>query len=92
VGSQINILLCWLTEVGSKDIVKKHDSFVTVTTKIIRKHQKIIKISENIENLYSNIALLQFTLNTVMICSLAFLIVTVSKIIKISNIKILIPL
>ncbi|XP_018364801.1 PREDICTED: odorant receptor 4-like [Trachymyrmex cornetzi] len=76
VGSQINILLCWLTKLGSKDIENKHDSFVTVTTKIIRKHQKIINLSENIENLYSYIALLHFALNIVMICSLAFLIVT----------------
>ncbi|XP_028044960.2 odorant receptor 4 [Monomorium pharaonis] len=76
VGSQINILLRWLTEVGSIDIEKKRDSFVTVMTEIIRKHQKIINLSENIENLYSYIALLQFTSNTVMICSLGFLIVT----------------
>ncbi|XP_018047579.1 PREDICTED: odorant receptor 4-like [Atta colombica] len=76
VGSQMNILLCWLTKFGSKDIENKHNSFVTVTTKIIRKHQKIINFSENVENLYSYIALLQFTLNIVMICSLAFLIVT----------------
>ncbi|XP_011065059.1 PREDICTED: putative odorant receptor 92a [Acromyrmex echinatior] len=76
VGSQMNILLCWLTKLGSKDIENKHDSFVTVTTKIIQKHQKIINLSENVENLYSYIALLHFTLNIVMICSLAFLIVT----------------
>jgi len=87
VGSQINILLCWLSKFGSKDIEDKHDSFVTVTTKIIRKHQKIINFSENVENLYTYIALLHFTLNIVMICSLAFLIVTVSKVIYISNIK-----
>ncbi|XP_018047580.1 PREDICTED: odorant receptor 4-like [Atta colombica] len=87
VGSQINILLCWLSKLGSKDIEDKHDSFITVTTKIIRKHQKIINFSENVENLYSYIALLHFTLNIVMICSLAFLIVTVSKVIYISNIK-----
>ncbi|XP_011156294.1 odorant receptor 4 [Solenopsis invicta] len=75
VGSQINILLHWLTEVGPTDETKR-GSFVTVMTKIIQKHQKIINLSENIENLYSYIALLQFTSNTVMICSLGFLIVT----------------
>ncbi|KAL6429650.1 hypothetical protein ACFW04_007520 [Cataglyphis niger] len=67
-GGQINILLCWLTEVGSIEIARM--------TKIIRKHQNIINFAEKIENLYSYIALLQFTSNTVMICSLAFLIVT----------------
>ncbi|XP_070150957.1 odorant receptor 4-like isoform X2 [Polyergus mexicanus] len=68
IGGQINILLCWLTEAGSIEIARM--------TKIIRKHQKIIRFSEKIESLYSYIALLQFTSNTVMICSLTFLIVT----------------
>ncbi|XP_011631564.1 putative odorant receptor 92a [Pogonomyrmex barbatus] len=63
-------------KIGSKDIEEKHNSIVIVMSKIIRKHQKIIHLSENIENLYSYIALLQFTSNTVMICSLGFLIVT----------------
>ncbi|XP_011865007.1 PREDICTED: odorant receptor 4-like [Vollenhovia emeryi] len=76
VVSQINTLLCWLTEVGSNEIGKTNDSFVTAMSKIIRKHQKIINLSENIENLFSYIALLQFTSNTVIICSLGFLIVT----------------
>ncbi|XP_024885094.1 odorant receptor 13a-like [Temnothorax curvispinosus] len=76
VGSQINILLRWLREIGSKNIEKTHDSFVTVITKIIRKHQSIINLSEKIENLYSYIVLLQFTSNTMIICSLGFLIVT----------------
>ncbi|KAF3054407.1 Odorant receptor 351 [Nylanderia fulva] len=46
------------------------------TNEIIRNHQKVIKFAEYIENMYTYIALLQFTLNTVLICSLAFLIVT----------------
>ncbi|XP_020289117.1 odorant receptor 4-like [Pseudomyrmex gracilis] len=75
VGGQINILLCWLTKIKPEEMGKKHESIVTVT-KIIRKHQKIISLSGNIENLYSHIALVQFTSNTVMICSLGFLIVT----------------
>lgn len=52
-----------------------------ITSKIIQKHQKIINFSENIESLYTYIALLQFVSNTIMICSIAFVIVTVSKII-----------
>ncbi|KAL0134037.1 hypothetical protein PUN28_001137 [Cardiocondyla obscurior] len=76
VGSQVNVLLCWLTEVGAKDVEKSHDFFVTFMTKIIRKHQKIISLSESIENLYSYIALTKFISNTLMICSLGFLIVT----------------
>ncbi|XP_072750612.1 odorant receptor 9a-like isoform X1 [Anoplolepis gracilipes] len=68
LGGQINILTSWLMEAGSIEIARM--------TKIIQKHQKIISFSEKIENLYSYIALLQFASNTVMICSLAFLIVT----------------
>ncbi|KAL0134053.1 hypothetical protein PUN28_001140 [Cardiocondyla obscurior] len=47
-----------------------------MTNKIIRKHQKVISFSEYIEDLYTYIALVQFTSNTVLICSLGFLIVT----------------
>lgn len=49
---------------------------------IIQKHQKIVSFSENIEYLYTYVALVQFVSNTVMICSLGFLIVTVSNIIN----------
>ncbi|XP_036141345.1 odorant receptor 13a-like isoform X2 [Monomorium pharaonis] len=75
VGSQINILLYSLTAIGSKDIRKK-DSFLTVMTKIIEKHKKIIILSENIENVFAPISLMKFLSNTTMICSLGFLIVT----------------
>ncbi|KAF3054406.1 Odorant receptor 090 [Nylanderia fulva] len=68
IGGQINILLYWLSEAGPIEIAR--------ITKIIQKHQKIISFSEKIENLYSYIALLHFASNTIMICSLAFLIVT----------------
>ncbi|XP_025164029.1 putative odorant receptor 92a [Harpegnathos saltator] len=44
--------------------------------KIIRKHQKIIYFTENIETLYTFIALLQFVSNVMMICVLGFLIIT----------------
>lgn len=85
MGGQINILLHWLLEtIQTKQTGKDQKSVITMT-KIIRKHQKIIHFSQNVDNLYSYITLLQFASNTVMICSLGFLIVTVSKIIKISR-------
>ncbi|XP_032669865.1 odorant receptor 4-like [Odontomachus brunneus] len=76
IGGQMNILLRWLVgTIQPEEIRKNGESFITMT-KIIRKHQKIIHLSENVDDLYSYITLLQFASNTVMICSLGFLIVT----------------
>lgn len=73
----MDILRYWLINFASKENGKKRESITT--DKIIQKHQKIINLSKNVENLYTYIALLQFLSNTIMICSLAFLIVSVSK-------------
>jgi len=45
---------------------------------IIARHQKIIRLSDNIEELYSDIALMQFLSNTVVICCIGFTIIAVS--------------
>jgi len=45
---------------------------------LINRHQRIIDLSNNIEDLFSNIALLQFIWNTLVICCIGFLIVIVS--------------
>ncbi|XP_011688792.1 PREDICTED: odorant receptor 13a-like [Wasmannia auropunctata] len=74
IGGQMDILHRWLINFASKESGKKHESITT--DKIIQKHQKIIDFSKNVENLYTYIALLQFLSNTIMICSLAFLIVS----------------
>ncbi|CAL1674346.1 unnamed protein product [Lasius platythorax] len=74
VGGQMNILRCWLAELISK--ANKEKSIIIMMEKIIRKHQKIIYFTKNIESLYTFIAFIQFTSNTVMICLLGFLIVT----------------
>ncbi|XP_011631575.2 putative odorant receptor 92a [Pogonomyrmex barbatus] len=73
IGGQMDILCYWLTNFASKS-GKKHESITK--DKIIQKHQKIINLSENVEHLYTYIALLQFASNTIMICSLGFLIVS----------------
>lgn len=74
----MDVLRCWLNEIVIKKDKERDDSMVTMN-KIIRKHQRIISFAECIEKMYTYIALLQFTLNTVLICSLGFLIVTVSN-------------
>lgn len=76
----MDILRSWLTDFASNENGKKRALFTT--NKIIKKHQRIINFSEKVENLYTYIALLQFASNTIMICSLAFLIVSVSKELK----------
>jgi hypothetical protein len=81
-GGQLEILHYWLTQIAPHENENKHKSIVTLTNKIIQKHQKIINFSEKIESLFTYIALLLFVSNTIMICSIGFLIVTVSKIVK----------
>ncbi|XP_072750609.1 odorant receptor 4-like [Anoplolepis gracilipes] len=73
-GGQMDILRNWLIEFSSNENGKKRSLFTT--NEIIEKHQRIINFSEKVENLYTYIALLQFASNTIMICSLAFLIVS----------------
>ncbi|GAB1863063.1 Odorant receptor [Camponotus japonicus] len=74
IGGQMNILHSWLMDFTSNESVKKRTIFTI--NQIIEKHQRIINFSEKVENLYTYIALLQFASNTIMICSLAFLIVS----------------
>jgi len=70
-----------LSEITQKNLERKNiEQSVNesiVKTLIIR-HQHIITFSKNIETLYSNIALIQFVSNTLVICCLGFLIVIVS--------------
>ncbi|XP_025164033.1 uncharacterized protein LOC112588073 [Harpegnathos saltator] len=80
IGGQIDILISWLTELMSVESANKHR--FNMMKKIIRKHQKIIYFAENIEKLYTIIALLHFVSNVAMICILGFLIITVSKIVN----------
>ncbi|XP_014480074.1 PREDICTED: odorant receptor 4-like [Dinoponera quadriceps] len=73
IGAQIDILCCWLTELMSVQGANNRNNMMR---KIIQKHQKIIYFTDNIENLYTFIALLQFVSNVLMICLLGFLIIT----------------
>jgi len=46
---------------------------------LIKKHQKIIIFSEQIEDLYSYIAMVMFVTDTLIICCLGFTVVAVSN-------------
>nr|XP_012219937.1 PREDICTED: uncharacterized protein LOC105670797 [Linepithema humile] len=73
VGGQIDILRRWLMEIFSKE--RKHPSLSTIK-RIIRKHQRIIIFSGYIEDLYSSVAMVVFVSDTLIICCLAFILVT----------------
>lgn len=75
IGGQIDIIHQQLDGICTKD---KYNLPTTVAKLLISKHYKIIAFSDNIENLFNNIALMQFVSNTVIICCIGFLVVTVS--------------
>ncbi|XP_072750037.1 odorant receptor 13a-like [Anoplolepis gracilipes] len=70
VSGQIDIMRQGFQEISFKN----HVSLATIKV-LINKHQRIIDLSDNIEDLFSNIALLQFIWNTLVICCIGFLIV-----------------
>ncbi|KAF3430711.1 hypothetical protein E2986_08053 [Frieseomelitta varia] len=55
--------------------VKNHKSLRNVVKPLIDLHYQIILGSENIENLFSYIALMQLLCNTLIICCIGFLII-----------------
>ncbi|EZA57552.1 hypothetical protein X777_02090 [Ooceraea biroi] len=72
VSGQIDIMLQGFLEISAK----KHARSSLATIKIlINRHQRIIDLAENIEDLFSNVALLQFIWNTLVICCIGFLLV-----------------
>ncbi|XP_011065194.1 PREDICTED: odorant receptor 82a-like [Acromyrmex echinatior] len=75
VSGQIDIMQQDLFEISNK----KYDSstFLPVIKSLIGKHQKIITLSESIENLYTYIALMQVLWNTLVMCCTGFVIIIV---------------
>ncbi|KAL0134014.1 hypothetical protein PUN28_001131 [Cardiocondyla obscurior] len=73
VCGQIDIVRQKLSEITRKNV--KLSGNESVVKRLIIRHQKIIDFSKNIEVLFSNIALIQFVSNTLVICCLGFLIV-----------------
>ncbi|XP_072750608.1 odorant receptor 13a-like [Anoplolepis gracilipes] len=74
ISGQIDILCDWLLKAFSKNKILTMDG-ITMRT-MIMKHQRIIAFSENIENLYTYIALTLFVSDTLIICCLGYIIVT----------------
>ncbi|CAL1674357.1 unnamed protein product [Lasius platythorax] len=78
VGGQIDILHKWLMEMfpTEKKLSEKSSLSPLVVEKVIKKHQQIIIFSENIEEMYTNIAMVLFVSDTLIICCLGFILVT----------------
>ncbi|KAM0736504.1 Odorant receptor 4 [Formica fusca] len=73
VGGQIDIVREKLSKIRRTDI--EQDASDSIVKTLIVRHQRIILFSKNIEALFSNIALVQFVSNTLVICCLGFIIV-----------------
>ncbi|XP_011862405.1 PREDICTED: odorant receptor 82a-like isoform X3 [Vollenhovia emeryi] len=73
VSGQIDIMRQDIDEISNS----KNDpsTSLVVIKSLICKHQKIIILSENIENLYTYIALMQLLWNTLVICCTGFVII-----------------
>ncbi|EZA57553.1 hypothetical protein X777_02092 [Ooceraea biroi] len=74
IGGQIDIIQEQLEKICSEDS-KPHLS-KDIVKSLITKHHKIIAFSDKIESLFTQIALMQFLSNTMIICCIGFLIVT----------------
>jgi len=74
VSGQIDIMCQGLREISS---AKKSDS--SVTRSLVERHQRIISLSNNIDDFFSFVALIQFVWNSIVICSIGFMIVIVSN-------------
>lgn len=61
-------------------VENKHESRIATLRALVNKHQRIIAFADSVESVFCYVALMQFLLNTLVICFLGFLIVTVSKI------------
>ncbi|XP_071643802.1 uncharacterized protein [Temnothorax longispinosus] len=81
VSGQINIMQQDLAEI-SNFLSRKYDrsTFLLVIRNLICKHQKIIILSQNIENLYTHVALIQVLWNTLVMCCTGFVIIIVSNV------------
>ncbi|XP_011694610.1 PREDICTED: odorant receptor 13a-like [Wasmannia auropunctata] len=72
VGGQIDIMRQAIMEVHSNDEL---GTSLTVLSDLIHRHRKIINLSDDIENLFSTIGLLQLLWNTLIICCMGFMII-----------------
>lgn len=79
VGGQVDIIRQAIREVHRNSNDELSTS-LTIIDDLIHRHRKIITLSDDIENLFSSIALIQLLWNTLIICFAGFLFIFVSEI------------
>jgi len=77
VGGQVDIMRQAIMDVHTND---KLGTSLTVLRDLIHRHRKIITLSNDIETLFSFIALLQLLWNTLIICFCGFMIILVRNV------------
>jgi len=77
VSGQVDIMRQAIMEVNSNNELSTP---LTVLSNLIHRHRNIITLSNDIENLFSSIALLQLLWNTLITCCSGFMIIIVSEI------------
>ncbi|XP_070150951.1 odorant receptor 4-like [Polyergus mexicanus] len=77
VGGQIDILCKWLIDMFPTEgkLSKESKLSPLIVEKVIKKHQQIITFSAYIEELYTNIAMVLFVSDTLIICCLGYILV-----------------
>jgi len=76
VSGQIDIICQEFRNISENAIPYQSSAFILGM--LIEKHNKVYAFSENIETLFSFIALMQVVWNTLVICCLGFIIIIVS--------------
>lgn len=76
VSGQIDILCQEFKAISEKTF--SHETFISTLGILIQRHNRVFLFSDNIEKLFSFIALMQVIWNTLVICSLGFIIIIVS--------------
>nr|XP_034175210.1 odorant receptor 67c-like [Osmia lignaria] len=74
LASQIEMVCERLTKILNDD--NGEESRVPVINNIIMKHQRILDLSDNIDDVFTFISMIQFFFNTVVICFVSFILVT----------------
>jgi len=77
IAGQIDVMCHELLEISVAE--DKQDSRMLALKSVVNRHQRIIAFADNIEDVFCYMALIQFLSNTIVICFLGFVIVTVSN-------------
>jgi len=84
VSGQIDILCQEFKTISAKTL--PYETFTSTLGMLIERHNKVFLFSDNIRQLFSFIALMQVIWNTLVICTLGFIMIIVSTEINVLSI------